>query len=215
MSAEKSRIAAWRYGGATKNSVSETATPSVARTTSTATTPVPRPGSGAKGCLLAVELGLDVLETGARGVALRRPERMSAEPRQLEQTRQSVDRALRQHQVPQRLAHELVRGLPRRAHDLGARGGALEAPVAPDDRAPRIRLAREIVEPFLHRLAQGRSRRAAALAALPPPGDALGEQQQQGDRERREPGQEQQQADEPAEPRHREHGDLGLGRSGI
>src|SRR6185369_4645614 len=75
----------------------------------------------------------DLVECREGTVALARPERMMAEPGQLEQPRQRRYRRARQGQAPQRLAHELHRRGPRLALDAGCRGRALEPGVAADD----------------------------------------------------------------------------------
>src|SRR5947208_3724395 len=109
-----------------------------------------RPGSPADTpCSFRLERPPDLLEAGARAVPLDRLERVIAEPRQLEQPRQLLHRGARQREPGQRLAHEFAGGLPGRAGHAGARGEALEAPIAPDDSRPRVGLVGEIVEALL------------------------------------------------------------------
>src|SRR5512138_1710322 len=154
-SAARSRTAVSRYGGATKYSVSKTATQSATAIRSTATTPAGRPVSGeANGRVLSLERGSDLLQAGAGRIALGRSERMAAEARKLEQAGQTIDRRARNLPAPQRLSHELVRRLPRRPRHTGARRDPLESPVAPDDRRARVGRTREIVQTVLDRCAQ-------------------------------------------------------------
>src|SRR5512132_901468 len=99
-----------------------------------ATTPVPRLGSGdAKRSLLAIERRSDLFQACARRVSLERSQRVTAEPRQLEQARQPIDRRVRKDQAPERLAHELFRRLPWRSGHAGLRRDAFESAVASDD----------------------------------------------------------------------------------
>src|SRR5258705_3149768 len=132
-----------------------------------------RPGSPADTpCSFRLEHRPDLLETGARAVPLDRLERVIAEPRQLEQPRQLLDRGARQREPGQRLEDEFARGLPGRSRHAGPRGEALEAPIAPDDGRPRVGLVGEIVEALLDHLAQALGRRGA-IPALQPVGAAL------------------------------------------
>ena len=114
-----------------------------------------------------------------------------AEPRQLEQSRQPIHRAAGQRQPFEGLAHELVRRLPGRARHPRARREALEASVALDDRHARGGLAGEILQAFVHRFGQRPGLRGIARA-LPPPGEALGEEQQHGQGQRGEARQQRQ-----------------------
>src|SRR5258706_1258032 len=126
------RVAAARYGLATRYSMSETAVTRATTTTTTPATAATRLGSGdANGCVLrfALERLPDLLEAGAREIALRRIERVQAEPRELEQSREPIHRAWRKRQAVEDRAHELVGGLPGRAGHPRARRHALEAPV--------------------------------------------------------------------------------------
>src|SRR5213593_3686287 len=153
--APATRVAGCRKDGATRTSIRTTAATRAARSARAPARPAhPIDSRDAKRCVLVLERGPDLIQAGAREVSLGRLERVTTEPRELEQPRQPIHRAARKDQAPERLTHELLGRLPGRARHPRARRDSFESAVALDDRRARVGLAGEVIEALVDRFGE-------------------------------------------------------------